>query len=37
MKPKLSEIKKEFEEFVRNGILDEGFIVNLFIFRYTKK
>jgi hypothetical protein len=28
----LSKIKKEFEELVRNGILNEGFIVNCFYF-----
>jgi hypothetical protein len=32
MKPKLLELRKEFEELVGNGILNEGFIVNCFHF-----
>jgi hypothetical protein len=32
MKPKLSEIKKKFEDFAVEGIPEEGFIVNSFSF-----
>ncbi len=32
MKPKLSEIKQKLEDFVREGIPEEGFIVNSFTF-----
>jgi hypothetical protein len=35
--PSLQEIKRNFEEFVRGGMLDEGFIVNHFYFSIPKK
>jgi hypothetical protein len=37
LNPSLQEMKSEFEEFVRNGILDEGFIVNHFYFSIPKE
>ena len=37
MTPKISELKKEFEELVMNGILNEGFIVNCFYFSIPKE
>jgi len=37
MKLKISELKKEFEELVMNGILNQGFIVNYFYFSIPKK